>query len=665
MSDPLTAWARRYSLLILIVIVAAGAFLRLHQINSLPPGADYDAAQYGLDALRILDGARPIFLAANFGREPLFSYLVAFVYLFTGPGTLGILLSSAMIGIVTIPAVYLAARELLDEATEIVKVWTPLLAALVTAVSYWHLNYSRTGLRVIWVPLFACLLTAALWRGLHRGSRPALALAGVLLGLSQYTYQAARLLPLLVLAGFILTYLGRRSFTRHDLVDTILTFGLAFLVFTPLGLFAVDQPDVYYNRLRQTALFGQDGEVGQQIAAISDQALLALRMFFIEGDNHPLYTIPGRPSLNPFQGFAFLAGIAVALWRWKKPAMLYLLAWLLLLTAPAMIADQAATAKRALGAVPAVIILIALGLVVPYTLLYNRSRDHTRWPSALFAFCVAVGLAWTAASNFNDYFLRWGQDPALAAHYERDQTEIGLAAARIPRDESVLISPFTVTHPALQLNSNRHPDMRSYNGHLCLIIPDRQDNGVTYLIVPGEKETSLEQLSEIFPDGWIEEGPQRPDREEPYYIAYHVPPGASRELGTTKAQLLNWNDEIGLLDFTISPEQAVAGETVTITMTYKALKDLDTSYTAYIHLLGPDDGGVPLVQSDSIPCGGASLTRRWREGEIIRDRVKLHIADGIPPGTYQLTTGFYTWPELTPLPLKGQDLSLLATIDIK
>jgi hypothetical protein len=43
-------------------------------------------AQYGVDALQILAGARPVFLESNFGREPLFSYLVALAYRVTGPG---------------------------------------------------------------------------------------------------------------------------------------------------------------------------------------------------------------------------------------------------------------------------------------------------------------------------------------------------------------------------------------------------------------------------------------------------------------------------------------------------------------------------------------------------------------------------------------------------
>ena len=668
MSDSLTSLAQRFRLLILAAITAMGAFLRLVQIGSLPPGDGYDAAQYGLDALQILDGARPLFLAANFGREALFSYLVALVYAVSGPGALGIHLSSALIGIATIPAVYWAARELLANEEESVQVWGPLLAALVTAVSYWHLNYSRAGLRVIWVPLFAALITGFLWRGLRRDSRLALAAGGILLGLSQYTYQAARLLPLLVLAGFAFTYISRRTFTRRDAGDMVLTFGLALLVFAPLGLFALDQPQVFNDRLRQTALLDQDADLGQQLVDIGDQALVALRMFFMEGDYEPLYTIPGRPSLNAFLAVAFVAGIVVCLWRWKRPTLLYLLAWLVLLTAPAMIADQAATAKRALGAFPAVAIIISLGIVVPYAVLARRTADRSPWPGTIYATIVTLGLVWSGFVTFNDYFVRWGQDPTLAAHYQRDHTEIGLAAAAVPAEDEVLISPFQASHPAIQLNSGRHPNMRSYDGHRCLIIPDGNGRGIHYFIVPGETEDSLDRLRELFPDGVVELGPLRPDRDEPYFVSFQVPRSSAAQIEDREDLLLNWQDKIGLLDYSISPEIASPGDTISVTLTYRVFEDLDVDYTAYVHLIdqqGASDGPLLLSQVDSEPCGGALRTGTWREGDTIHDTIELRIDEETPPGNYQLTTGFYTWPDITPLALEGQERGYLMTLEIR
>jgi 4-amino-4-deoxy-L-arabinose transferase-like glycosyltransferase len=663
MDGSLTTWVGRYRLFILALITLLGALLRLYQIGDLPPGDGYDTAQYGLDALQILDGARPIFLAANFGREVLFSYLVALVYIFTGPGVLGIHLSAALIGIATIPAVYFAARQLLEKDKTHLHVWVPLLAALVTAVSYWHLNYSRAGLRVIWVPFFAALVTGFLWRGLNRDSRWSLAAAGLFLGLSQYTYQAARLLPVLALGGFLFTYLSRRTFTRRDLVDLIVTFGLALLVFAPLGIFALQHPEIFNDRLRQTALLEQGADLSTQIASIVGQGQIALRMYFIEGDNEPLYTIPGRPSLNPLLALAFLAGILSALWRWKNPAMLYLLSWLVLLTLPAMIADQAATAKRALGAFPAAAILIALGLVAPYLVIARRTAARSRWPGLIYAGLVTLGLLWTFVVTFNDYFVRWGQDPSLAAHYQRDHLEVGLGISAVPREDAVLVSPFPADHPSIQLNSNRHPNLRSYDGHRCLVIPDAKSGSVHYFIVPGETERSLAQLEALFPNGILVDGPRRPDRDEVYYTQFTVPQVAAAELEKREDLIINWQDHIGLLDYSITPQKVSPNDSASITLTYRVLKDLDTNYTAYVHLVAQE--GSPLIsQVDSEPCGGALRTETWRAGDTIRDTLQVTIPENTPPGKYPLITGFYTWPDITPLEIQGADLGLIGELEV-
>ena len=93
-------------------IIALGAFLRFHQAGITPPGLHYDEAYYALDALRVLtDGVHPIFFEANNGREPLFIYLLAAVFRLFGPSQLAIRATAAVLGSLTIPAVYLLAKE--------------------------------------------------------------------------------------------------------------------------------------------------------------------------------------------------------------------------------------------------------------------------------------------------------------------------------------------------------------------------------------------------------------------------------------------------------------------------------------------------------------------------------------------------------------------------
>jgi 4-amino-4-deoxy-L-arabinose transferase-like glycosyltransferase len=380
--------SRRVELLLLAAITAVATFLRLYRLDTLPPGDGHDVAMYGVDALQILAGARPIFLESNFGREPLFSYLVALAYRFTDPGAYGIHLVSAIVGSLTVPAVWLAARELFREQRATVLAYLPLLAALLSAVSYWHLNWSRVGLRVILVPLFAALIVFALWRGFasarpDRSRRPVrswgwFVVAGVLLGLSLYTYQAARLLPVLVASAFVLRAIERRRWARDDTVAALLVAAAALVVFLPLGVYAAQHPGALSVRIQQATVVQPGLPLAQQVGGVARQAATALLTYSIRGDTDPQFTIPGRPSLNPFLSLGLLIGIVAALWRFRRSPYLFLLVWLLLMTAPAMVADQAATAKRYLGAFPAAMMLVAVGLLLPLERRRPPTADRRR-----------------------------------------------------------------------------------------------------------------------------------------------------------------------------------------------------------------------------------------------------------------------------------------------
>lgn len=128
---------------------------------------------------------------------------------------------SAVCGALTVPALYLLARALLDRPAA-------LLAALVLAVFPPHVHFSRLGLNNIADPLFGTLALAALGYGLRRGGRAPFALAGVCLGLAQYFYEGGRLVyPLAALLWLALAYARDHAhFPRRAALIALVAFAL-------------------------------------------------------------------------------------------------------------------------------------------------------------------------------------------------------------------------------------------------------------------------------------------------------------------------------------------------------------------------------------------------------------------------------------------------------
>lgn len=646
-----------HELWLLLAITALGALLRFYRLATLPPGDGYDVAQYGVDAMHILAGARPIFFETNFGREALFSYLVSAVYLITGPGTLGIRIAAALVGTLTIPANYLVAREMVPNRQSVMR-YLPLLVALLTAVSYWHLVWSRMGLRVILVPLFASLLFYFLWRGLRGLHWLNFAVAGLLLGVSIYTYQPARLLPVLVIVAFVLNALSRRSWTRHDSAALLLVSAIALLVYVPMGLFARDHPGALTVRIEQASLYDPAQSLGPQLTTIFTQSLDALAMYGIRGDMDPLVNIPGRPSLDPFLFAFLLVGIGVALWRFRRPTYLFLLAWLAVMTAPAMLADLAALSKRALGAQPAAMVLIALGLLVP--LAWLRSESGRRPLALLYVFGIAAGLLFSTWQTARDYFVVWAADPDLPMHFQADFAAIGAGIGRLPVGDRAYLSPHPPDQPVIQLHSNLRPDVRGYNGRFCLIYPDPSGPtpAATWFIAAGLDDRSFDRLQQMYPDATTDDGPLRPNSDQPLYHTVSILPNAAPVTQPDQPTSYTWGDNIQLLGYTLSNITPAPGETVELDLYYRPLRAGLPDLTAFVHMLGdPSRSGDSLLwaQSDSTPCQGFAPTSQWQPGDILLDTITLTIPPDTLPGVYQLVTGFYTWPDLVRQPLRGTD----------
>ncbi|HET7089550.1 MAG TPA: hypothetical protein VFL17_12955, partial [Anaerolineae bacterium] len=98
-----TRWLNRTTeVIILLAILLVAAAFRLVQLGEIPPGLTHDEADHGMDAVAILNGARPIYQTVGYGREPLYDYVVAALMPIFGQNYLALRLTSALAGLLLI-----------------------------------------------------------------------------------------------------------------------------------------------------------------------------------------------------------------------------------------------------------------------------------------------------------------------------------------------------------------------------------------------------------------------------------------------------------------------------------------------------------------------------------------------------------------------------------
>ncbi len=364
--------------LALAVILLAGAMALFGGLATSPGEMISDHAEYLMDVVHLIDGDWRVYFANNSGREPFFFYLVALATLPFGVSYLALKIVSASAALLTLPVLYVLGRQVEGRLGG-------LAAAGLGAFSVWTLIMGRIGFRVMLAGLASALLLAALWRALRSGRRADFLLAGLALGLGQFSYMAFRLAPLMVLMGVGLRWLDcrRPSERRRLLFNLIALLALALMIFTPLLSFWVHFPHLYWYRAER-----QVGAVeGDAIPNLLEGLAKSLLMFNFTSDPVPLNVVPrlshnpafpsaAMPILGPVTGALLLLGLIAGLWRAclsRRALDLYLPLALLVFVLPSALALAAPletpSARRAIAALPPAMVLAGSALALPVRLM--------------------------------------------------------------------------------------------------------------------------------------------------------------------------------------------------------------------------------------------------------------------------------------------------------
>jgi len=115
---------------------------------------------------------------------------------------------------------------------------------------------------------------------------------------------------------------------------------------------------------------------------------------------------------------------------------------------------------------------------------------------------------------------------------------------------------------------------------------------------------------------------------------------------------VNLGDQVELLGYDLDATELKAGDTLALTLYWKALAEMDTSYTVFIHLLGAED--KIWGQRDSLPGNSALPTTGWLPGEVIVDQFEVPVQPDAPPGQYVIEVGMYRAETGQRLPIINQ-----------
>lgn len=401
----------------LLSIVIAGIGIRLYKFSSVPPGFYWEEAALGYDAYSVMltgndhHGTHlPLLSFESFGdwKPPLYFYAaIPSIYAF-GLTPFAVRLPSLVAGVLLIIGVFVFGNTFFNFDTKIrfsnkkttnfpsIPVQIGLVAALLVAIEPWTVHFSRAAWEANVATALLLWGTTLIFFAVSKHTnvvRIILSLlSGLFLGLSMYTYHAARfiapalfLLSLMYMLVHLFTAKNAKELKRHFLMVLVTSGAVLFLFATPIAL--------KWNTIQISGRFETEGIFSSQTAAAASitartlvgdsifsriifhryifltQEMLAgftdhldLSFLFLRGDDNLRHSLQGMGLLYFTDAVFLFAGVALLAGHDKKK-----LAFLLLVIAvcilPAAVTLPTPHALRILPSAPYFIILVAIGIV--------------------------------------------------------------------------------------------------------------------------------------------------------------------------------------------------------------------------------------------------------------------------------------------------------------
>lgn len=500
------------ALLALAAVVLLGGWLRFHRLAEVPGEPTSDHAEKLLDIYDLTQGRRPIFFPRNTGREPAQFYITyALMRLFDLPLRFETLkLGTALIGTLTIPAIYLFARELAGRSAGV-------LAAAWFAVADWAISTARMGLRFPYAPLPTALALWLAWRYLRRGDRRDALWCGLVLGLGLHGYISFRIVPLAIVLALLLAPLDRRwrGQERRLLADGALLLGTALLACLPLAHYTLQHPEQVWFRVA-TRAGSTERAVGDLATALQTfvrnnwNALLA---FNWRGDSTMVNAVRFAPFLDQIAATALLAGVPIVLFQIvRRHALRY---GLLLIVLPVLLLPSTLSlafpienpSVNRLGTAMPVIFAIAALPPAYLVRLAWQVRPRALWRTLAIGL-VGVALTLSTRANYQRYFVTYDRQyrsfvpntNEIAAAVRAEQARSGIALEHV----YLLSYPYWLDGRNLALALGDITWQREHDLTAGRALPPRVAGQPLLFVLHPDDHERKRQLLAAFPDGTLQ-----------------------------------------------------------------------------------------------------------------------------------------------------------------
>lgn len=500
----------------LLSITVIGVVLYTYKLSLIPSAFHGDEAETALQALQLSNMKNLI--GVGWFDIPLLAFSPhAITMVLFGQTIFGQRMASVLFGIATIPFFYLFVKT----------VFTKRLAAIATvlfATSHLWIALTRFGTIYSQTAFFLILTLLVFYKALQSQKKMYFLFAGILLGISFYSYYSIRILPLIMLPALIFYILDKRHYKQRILHIAILCIA-AGIIFLPQAIFYFNHPEMFNSRAKMIYIFSETGEAWTQYNKSKPEILwlqFKSTINVFTGDHSTQYGYKGM-ILDYGTAFFLIVGIAYSIVRFSKISIMLFL-WL-----AASILGQVLTTMptsfflpRFVVGLPVLYIFAALGI--------DAALKPIKIPARLFLYCIGSIVIFISLLNLYKYFIEYPKQVAGDVN-ARAATNMAYYLAQTPSHYSaIFITPyqgFSQFGPLRFLAQSHkktdvfNPDIFSRSKETVLGISTDEDKDIIFFLYP-QYSFFLTTLQNQYPHGKISE--VKDIDEQIQFLIYKVEP---------------------------------------------------------------------------------------------------------------------------------------------
>lgn len=621
MAKPHAARLGLRAALLLILLVGAGLRLAGSQIS--PPGLSHDEVANWLIVQQIFAGQHAVYFTEAYGHEAGFHYLQAGTVVLLGDHALALRLPAMFAGILLISVTYILLRRLFGPAAA-------LMAAALLAVLLWPIFFNRQGLRVNTLPVVSGLSAYFWWRAWQEGRWRWWGIAGILAGLSLYTYMAARAVPLFYALYLIYLLLFHRPHVKVRWRQVLLFWGLLALTALPLVLFLLRMPSAEF-RISEIDAPLRALQAGDWRPVLAN-TLRFLGMFGFRGDPLWRQNVAGMPVFDPVMAALFYAGLGLAFWRWRDNRYAFVILWLLVGAVPSIVTIDAPSFIRISNSLPVVALFPAL-------LMHSSSQLSTVFPqlstvlgknglkmllNSLWVLLILLHIDRSAEALFDT----WPAQAEVQFVWQQALTDAGRAIDAAAVNGPVAIggwSPDTMDLPTMQLSMRRR-DIRLvyFYPQRTLIVPFSATGQPIRIVHPAILPLDAALAARL--QAW-----GAPPQSPGSFTLYQLP--ALPAVQPQQPAAAEFGGQLRLLGYDWLP--ATPLDTLELVTYWQVLAPTAAPRRLFLHALTA--AGEPVAQEDGLEAPAAY----WQAGDLILFHHRLDVT-GLPVD--RLALGVYEPP---------------------